>query len=120
MQISLQSTYSVNLTRKNFAGIGTDGASVMTGRRNGVVKQLQDKCPSLVGVHYAAHRCALAASQAAQKIPEMEKLCLTFFAFLAIQPSEKNKLKRSKGAFTSAPTEECRHPFCTQLYKEFP
>lgn len=61
------------LDLKNLVGIGTDGASVMTGRRNGVVKRLKDVCPSLVGVHCAAHCSALASSQAAKKIPELAK-----------------------------------------------
>lgn len=60
------------LDLKNLVGLGTDGASVMTGKRNGVVKRLKDVCPSLVGVHCAAHRCALASSQAAKKIPELD------------------------------------------------
>ena len=31
----------------NLVGIGTDGASVMTGKHNGVVKRLRGTCPSL-------------------------------------------------------------------------
>ena len=54
----------------NLVGIGTDGASVMTGE-NGVVKRLRDTCPSLIWVHCATHRCALSASQAAKAVPEL-------------------------------------------------
>ncbi|KAK1894428.1 Zinc finger protein 862 [Dissostichus eleginoides] len=41
-------------------GLGTDGAAVMTGRLNGVAKQLTDSFPKLVSVACAAHRLALA------------------------------------------------------------
>ena len=58
----------LNLT--NFVGIETDGTSVMTGEKYGVVKRRRDTCPSLVGVHCAAHRCALSASQTANAVPE--------------------------------------------------
>ena len=33
------------LDLKNLVGLGTDGASVMTGKCNGVVKRLKDLCP---------------------------------------------------------------------------
>ena len=77
-------------------GIGTDGASVMTGRKNGVIKRLQDQCPSLVGVHCAAHRCALAASQATKDIPEMEwysRVVTNVFRFFSNSALRENKLR---------------------------
>ncbi|XP_053373826.1 zinc finger protein 862-like [Mercenaria mercenaria] len=84
------------LNLDNLVGVGTDGASVMTGRRNGVVKQLRDKCPSLVGVHCAAHRCALAASQATKNIQEMEWYSRTVsnvFRFFSNSALRENKLR---------------------------
>ncbi|KAM3838264.1 zinc finger protein 862-like [Diretmus argenteus] len=45
-------------------GLGTDGAAVMTGRQNGVAKQLCDTMPWLVTVHCAAHRLALVCKDA--------------------------------------------------------
>ena len=80
----------------NLVGIGTDGASVMTGCRNGVVKQLRDKCPSLIGVHCAAHRCALAASQATKNISEMEwysRTVTNVFRFFSSSALRENKLR---------------------------
>ena len=56
-------TKNIDITK--MVGIGTDGASVMTGRKNGVVVKLKEMAPSLIGVHCAAHRCSLASSQAA-------------------------------------------------------
>ncbi|XP_053372515.1 zinc finger protein 862-like [Mercenaria mercenaria] len=63
---------SKGLDITKLVGIGTDGASVMTGRKGGVVKLLQEHSPTLIGVHCAAHRIALATSQAAKFVPHME------------------------------------------------
>ena len=35
----------------SLVGKGTDGANVMTGCKNGLIKKLQEKCTSLIGVH---------------------------------------------------------------------
>lgn len=66
-------------------GIRTDGAPVMTGKHNGAVKQIVDfqkdaqtnsdpgrKCEA-VGVHCAAHRLRLAASQEGDGVPYVRK-----------------------------------------------
>ncbi|KAK5855574.1 hypothetical protein PBY51_007239 [Eleginops maclovinus] len=53
-------------------GLGTDGAAVMTGRRNGTAKLLTDSWPGLVSVHCAAHRLALACKDAADEVPYMK------------------------------------------------
>ncbi|XP_053406405.1 SCAN domain-containing protein 3-like [Mercenaria mercenaria] len=76
-------------------GIGTDGASVMTGSKNGVVKRLKDFAPSLIGVHCAAHRCSLATSQATKSIPELESYSRTvtnIFYYFSNSALRSNKL----------------------------
>lgn len=45
---------------KRVIGLGTDGASVMTGRHNGVAVQMQRMNPFLLFNHCCAHRLALA------------------------------------------------------------
>lgn len=45
-----------------------DGASVMTGRLNGMVKQVQEEVPHLIGVHCTAHRLELAIHDAAKQV----------------------------------------------------
>lgn len=45
-------------------GFGSDGASVMIGRRTGVATRLKQRNPYLVAIHCVAHRLALACSQA--------------------------------------------------------
>ncbi|XP_034085003.1 uncharacterized protein LOC117554649 isoform X2 [Gymnodraco acuticeps] len=52
-------------------GLGTDGAAVMTGRLNGVAKQLTDSFPKLVSVVCAAQRLALACKDASNAVRYM-------------------------------------------------
>ena len=76
---------SKQLMFSKLVGIKTDGAPVMTGKHNGAVKQIIDfekeaqnnsdpgrKCEA-VGVHCAAHRLSLAASQAGDGVPCIKK-----------------------------------------------
>ena len=81
---------------RKMVGIGTDGASVMTGRKSGVVVRLREHTPSLVGIHCAAHRCALAASQAAKQIPQLKEYLRTLtniFDYFSGSALRSNKLR---------------------------
>ena len=60
-----------NLDISKMVRISTDGASVMTGKKGGVVAMLHQHSPALVGVHCVAHRIALATPHAARDIPEL-------------------------------------------------
>ena len=72
-----------SLEYSKLSGIGTDGATVMTGRENGAVKKIIDhqvekqkdiRIPlKAVGQHCAAHKLNLAASQAGNVFPEIVK-----------------------------------------------
>ena len=53
---------------KNVSGFGSDGASVMTGRKKGVTGQLLRQNPAMINVHCVAHRLALCSSQAANSV----------------------------------------------------
>ena len=64
---------SAELEMAKLRGIGTDGASTMMGRHNGVVARLKSITPSAIGVHCAAHRLNLASSQAGDSIPYVKK-----------------------------------------------
>lgn len=77
VQMVVDKLKSKGLDISKTVGIGKDGASVMTGRTGGVVKLLKDYSPSLVGVYCAAHCTALATSQAAKCVPEMESYSRT-------------------------------------------
>ncbi|PFX15955.1 hypothetical protein AWC38_SpisGene19803 [Stylophora pistillata] len=62
-----------NLHKDKMTGFGSDGASVMRGKNNGVSKQMKDDSPFLVSIHCMAHRLALCTSQAANGIPYLAK-----------------------------------------------
>lgn len=47
---------------------GSDGASIMTGRRTGVATRLRAHNPEMISLHCSAHRLALASSQAAESV----------------------------------------------------
>ena len=49
-------------------GLATDGASVMTGRHSGVAARLKAVQPIITSIHCVAHRLALAAGQAGDKV----------------------------------------------------
>ena len=50
-------------------GFGSDGAGIMTGKGNGVAKQVIDANPFCVAIHCMAHKLNLATSQAANALP---------------------------------------------------
>ena len=70
-----------NLDYSKLRGIGTDGAAVMIGAKNGAVKRIIDeqlqsqvgdhKCQA-IGQHCSAHKLNLAVSQAGDKIPAIK------------------------------------------------
>ena len=70
-----------NLDYSKLRGIGTDGAAVMIGAKNGAVKKIIDeqiqsqdgdhKCQA-IGQHCSAHKLNLAVSQAGDKIPAIK------------------------------------------------
>ena len=62
---------SLDITR--LLGFGSDGASVMTGRLNGVAARLKRHSPRMISVHCIAHRLALAAVHAADGIPYLQQ-----------------------------------------------
>ncbi|XP_046567332.1 zinc finger protein 862-like [Haliotis rubra] len=55
-----------NIPINKVVGLGSDGASVMTGHKSGVGVRLTDECPFLVHVHCIAHRVSLASHDAAK------------------------------------------------------
>ncbi|CAI7791886.1 unnamed protein product [Closterium sp. NIES-53] len=61
---------AVGIELSKIVGISTDGARVMTGTSNGVVARLRQRNPYVVSCHCIAHREALAAKDAAEKVTE--------------------------------------------------
>ena len=55
------------------AAFGSDSASAMTGKSNGVAARLKQQQPSLVSIHCVAHRLALAVIEAANTVPSVKQ-----------------------------------------------
>lgn len=92
----LQELKSKGINLQKLTVISTDGASVMTGRHNGVVKRLRDEIPELIGVYCAAHGCSLAASQAEKFVPELQSYARTvsnIFYYFSNSALRSNKLR---------------------------
>ena len=53
-------------------GLGTDGATAMTGSDRGLKGQLMRDNPAIVNVHCIAHRLALCTSQASDDVPALK------------------------------------------------
>ena len=85
-----------NLHKDKMKGFGSDGASVMTGKNNGVSKRTKDDSPFLVSIHCIAHRLALCTSQAANDIPYLTKF--------------KEILTALQGLSQAAPLRHCANP----------
>ncbi|CAG2257191.1 unnamed protein product [Mytilus edulis] len=54
---------------KKLVGMGSDGASVMLGKNNGVAAKLRSLQPSMVAVHCYAHKLELAFKDAIKHVP---------------------------------------------------
>ena len=57
----------------NVSSLGSDGAAVMTGRKDGVATRLRRLNSNLISIHCVAHRLALAAGQASQSVPYLRR-----------------------------------------------
>ena len=57
---------------KKVYGFGSDGASLMTGCKNGVATQVKGKNPLMVTICCMAHRLNLASAQAAESVPYLK------------------------------------------------
>ncbi|KAK5848763.1 hypothetical protein PBY51_008456 [Eleginops maclovinus] len=78
-------------------GLGSDGANVMVGRKNGVAQQLrQNDCPYLVNIHCGAHRTALAARDASKAVREIDAYVTTVnntYTYYKNSPIRTHRLK---------------------------
>ena len=85
-----------NLHKDKIKGFGSDGASVMKGKNNGVSKRTKDDSPFLVSIHCMAHRLALCTSQAANDIPYLAKFKEILIALQGL--SQAAPLRQSRTA----------------------
>lgn len=77
-------------------GLGTDGASVITGHLNGVTMLMCTDNPHCISVHCVCHRLNLAVSQACKNIPLMANLTniiSTIHNHICQSPQRSERLK---------------------------
>jgi len=70
------------------ASFSSDGASVMTGKTNGVAAKLRSEIKPLIDVHCICHRRALACADACDSVTylqQVEKILYQLWSFLTIQ-----------------------------------
>ena len=60
---------------KKLVALGSDGASVMLGKNNGVIALLQAIQPSMIAVHCSGHRLELAFKDTIKKVANADQSC---------------------------------------------
>ena len=80
-----------NLQLENLKGFASDGASVMTGKYNGVAAKFKEleSCKTMINIHCICHRLALACADtgdALKFIQEFEKTMLDLWTFFKNSP----------------------------------
>ena len=91
---------SVGSACADLVGLGSEGASVMTGRSNGVGAKLKQEAPALVHIHCLAHRVSLASCDAAAAFPFLQEVKGTllslynYFKYSAIWYSKLKELQK--------------------------
>lgn len=81
---------------ETLTALGSDGASVMTGKKNGVIALFKSKNDKIIQVHCLAHRLNLATSQAADKVKamkEFQELLTSIFYFFKHSSVNCEKVK---------------------------
>ena len=68
-EVILEILARLNIPIQTVMGFGSDGASVMIGRRAGVATLLKQSNPELIAIYCVAHRLALAVAQAGDAVP---------------------------------------------------
>ena len=67
------SALSKGIDMKKVMYFGSDGASVMTGHKSGVIARLCEDQPYVLNIHCMAHKLALCTSQAAESVTFLKK-----------------------------------------------
>ena len=62
------------LDTTKLGSLATDGASVMTGSRNGVAAKLRETVPTLINIHCICHRLALACNDANDNLTQISQV----------------------------------------------
>ena len=71
---SVETITDCSLFTKKLVTLGSDGASVMLGKNNGVIALLQTIQPSMIAVHCSGHRRELAFKDTIKKVANADKV----------------------------------------------
>ncbi|KAJ8333556.1 hypothetical protein SKAU_G00415640 [Synaphobranchus kaupii] len=90
-----------NISIKKVMWFGSDGAAMMTGRKNGVAVLLQKENPLMTAIHCICHRLALAVGQAGERVPYIKNHfkpnlgeLFRFFAYSACRMARLHQIQK--------------------------
>lgn len=89
---------------RNIMGLGSDGASAMTGINLGTAGMMTRENPHLLSVHCVAHRLALVTSQAAEEIPALkdyQETITSLYYYFKNSPCRQDKLSKIQNILDS-------------------
>ena len=107
---------SKGISMEKMSGFGSDGASVMTGKKGGVAALLRDDNPSLLNIHCTAHRLALCTSQesnSVQYLKEYQDIVTSLFYYFKQSAGCVQKIKEIQ---TLLEDPELRYT-CTEVHE---
>ena len=85
-----------NLNIDNLVGISTEGDAVMTGKKSGLVQQLENVNQSILATHCISQRLALASGQAADSISYLlkyQEMINSVYKYIDNSPKNMVRLK---------------------------
>ncbi|XP_058456718.1 uncharacterized protein LOC131434088 [Malaya genurostris] len=81
--------------KNNLRGFASDGASVMMGRSNSVMRLFKKECPGMISIKCTCHSLALCASYACEKVPVyLEQLMRDIYNYLSSSPKRAKEFQR--------------------------
>ncbi|CAG2195865.1 unnamed protein product [Mytilus edulis] len=112
---------SLGLDMSKLSGVSTDGASVMVGKKEGLVKRLKDDNPALVAIHCICHRLALACIDTCadlQYIKEMEGHMTHIWKIFHYSPVKLAALMKAQTEFHKMTLSEPARKLLTRTMKK--
>ena len=90
---------------KKIIGFGSDGASIMTGRKSGVAMRIKEESPHCITVHCMAHRLNLCSSKAANDVPylkeDFQKVLTDLYYYFSKSTARTEELKEIQAILDS-------------------
>ncbi|XP_055584769.1 uncharacterized protein LOC129737633 [Uranotaenia lowii] len=84
----------IDYKKKKLKGFASDGASVMMGLENSVMRLLKKDCPDLIVIKCTCHSLALSASYACKKMPPyLEQLLRDIYSYVSHSPKRLSEFK---------------------------